>query len=80
MRAMALGFVLVKVGPADAKKVYEEILQVQGVEELFPLFGEYDFIVKLQAKDYNAMGDAVFNGIRHVPGVVSTETLTVTKM
>jgi DNA-binding Lrp family transcriptional regulator len=77
---MTLAFVLIKTDGTDARKIYEGLLHVEGVQEIFPLFGEYDFIVKLEAADYDAMGRIVFEGLRTVKGVARTQTLTTTKM
>jgi DNA-binding Lrp family transcriptional regulator len=44
--------------------------------ELHPLFGEYDLIAKLEAKNFNLLGQIVVDKIRTIPGVVDTKTLT----
>ena len=44
--------------------------------ELHPLFGEYDLIAKVEAEDFNALGQLVVDRIRSVSGVIDTKTLT----
>lgn len=77
---MATGFVLVQVLSGKEKAVYESLTGVGDVQEIHPLFGAYDFIVKLESKDYDAMGQVVVGEIRKIAGVEGTQTLTVTSL
>jgi DNA-binding Lrp family transcriptional regulator len=74
--AVAIGFVLISTAPAKEHEVYSELLRVKGIVELHPLFGEYDLIAKVEAEDFNALGQLVVDKIRSVPGVIDTKTLT----
>lgn len=76
---MALGFVLIKVAPGKEKKVYDKIASLKEVEELYPLFGEYDLIAKIVVKDFEELSDVVVNKIRSIEGIVETKTLTGAK-
>ncbi len=76
---MALGFVLIKVAPGKEKKVYDKIASIKEVEELYPLFGEYDLIAKIVVKDFEELSNIVVNNIRTIEGVVETKTLTGAK-
>lgn len=76
---MALGFVLIKIAPGKEKKVYDRIASIKEVEELYPLFGEYDLIAKIVVKDFEELSDIVVNKIRTIEGVVETKTLTGAK-
>jgi len=73
---LAIGFVLISTAPAKEHEVYTELLRVKGIVELHPLFGEYDLIAKVEAEDFNALGQLVVDKIRSVPGVIDTKTLT----
>lgn len=73
---MAIGFVLIRTAPAREHEVYGQLLKVREIVELHPLFGEYDFIAKISADDYNRLGQIVVESIRSVLGVVETKTLT----
>ena len=73
---MAIGFVLISTAPAKEHEVYNELLKVKEIVELHPLFGEYDLIAKVEAKDYNTIGKVVVAKIRSVGGVRTTKTLT----
>jgi len=58
------------------REVYDMLLKIEEVVELYPLFGEYDLIAKVEAKDYNTIGEVVVSKIRSVGGVKTTKTLT----
>jgi DNA-binding Lrp family transcriptional regulator len=73
---VAIGFVLISTAPAKEHEVYTELLRVKGIVELHPLFGEYDLIAKVEAEDFNALGQLVVDKIRSVSGVIDTKTLT----
>ncbi len=73
---MAIGFVLVKTVPAAGREVYDIVKDMENVIEVHSLFGEYDLILKLQAKDFNTLGQTVVDDIRSIEGVEDTKTLT----
>ncbi len=76
---MAIGFVLIKVMPRKERSVYERLAKLSEVEELYPLFGEYDLIAKINVKDFEELSDVVVNKIRSIDGVIETKTLTGAK-
>ncbi|MBS3817035.1 MAG: Lrp/AsnC ligand binding domain-containing protein [Candidatus Thermoplasmatota archaeon] len=73
---MAIGFVLIKTAPAAARDVYNVVKDIDEVTEVHSLFGEYDLILKLQAENFNKLGQTVVDKIRSVEGVEDTKTLT----
>ncbi len=77
---MAIGFVLVTATAGPEKAVFDGIARVGGVVELVPLFGEYDLLVKVEAEDWEVLGRTILQGIRTVPGVAATKTLTATRL
>jgi DNA-binding Lrp family transcriptional regulator len=76
---MAIGFVLILVAPGSEKKVFDTMIKWDELQELHPLFGDYDLIAKIQASDYEALSDIVVNKIRSIKGVTETKTLTGAK-
>ena len=56
--------------------MYEKLLKIKEVVELFPFFGEYYLIAKVEAPDYNMIGEIVVSKIRAIDGVRTTKTLT----
>ena len=76
---MAVGYVLISVAPAREHDVFTKLSKVPEIVELHPLFGEYDFIAKIEAENFEKLGSIVVNKIRSIEGVVDTKTLTGTK-
>ena len=85
---MALGFVLVSAEPAHEHDVYNRLdkkkEKTKGkkkarITEIHPLFGEYDFIVKIMGRNFEELGNFVANDIRSIKGILDTKTLTGTK-
>jgi len=73
---LAVGFILISTAPAKEHEVYNELLKVKEIVELHPLFGEYDLIAKIEAVDFNQLGQVVVDKVRSIPGVIDTKTLT----
>lgn len=73
---MAIGFVLISTIPSKEHEVFSTLSQVKEIVEIHPLFGEYDIIAKIEAEDFNKLGQIVVDRIRTVPGVIDTKTLT----
>ncbi len=76
---MALGFVLIKVAPGKEREVYDKLAGFEEIEELYPLFGEYDLIAKVVVKDFEHLSKVVVEKIRPIDGVIETKTLTGAK-
>lgn len=72
---MAAGFVLIDVAPTKEHEVYDELLQMPEIKELYPLFGEFDLIARLETDNYNKLGQFVSDNIRTLEGVIHTKTL-----
>ena len=77
---MAIGFVLVSVAPAKEQDVYKKLLKVKQIVELHPLLGRYDFLAKLEVKDFDLLVKIVTDDIRGIDGVVETETYPGVKL
>jgi len=71
-----IGFVLMHVSPLHEDYVFNKILKIPGIIEVHPLFGEYDLIAKIEAKDYYSIGQIVIHKIRKIHGIIDTRTLT----
>ena len=73
---MAVGFVLISAAPTKEHEVYENLLRIKEITELYPLFGEFDLIAKLETDNYDMLGKIVVDRIRTIDGVIHTKTLT----
>ena len=50
-------------------------MKIEQIVELYPLFGEYDLIAKVEADSYDAIGSVVVSRIQSIDGVKATKTL-----
>ncbi|MGA1822170.1 MAG: Lrp/AsnC ligand binding domain-containing protein [Thermoplasmatota archaeon] len=73
---MVIGFILISTAPAKEHDVFKSLMNVPEIVELHPLFGEYDLIAKIEARDFNTLGQIVVEKVRSIAGVIDTKTLT----
>ena len=73
---MVIGFVLMHVSPLHEYEVFNKLSKLHEVIEVHPLFGEYDIIAKIEAKDYESIGQLIINKIKTIDGIIDTKTLT----
>ncbi len=71
-----IGFVLINVSPLHEYDVFNRLSKIPEVIELHPLFGEYDLIAKVEAKDYESIGEIIIQKIKIIEGITDTKTLT----
>jgi len=77
---VAIGFVLMHVSPLLEYEVFNKLSKVPEVIDLHPLFGEYDLIAKIEAKDYESIGKIIIHKIKTIDGITDTKTLTGIKL
>lgn len=74
---IATAYVLINVKAGQTKKVYQKLLQTQGVVSVDAISGPYDIIATVQASDFNAIGRLVLEKIRPIDGIIDTITCNV---
>jgi DNA-binding Lrp family transcriptional regulator len=72
---MVSAFVLINISDKDIKAIAERLLEVDGVTEVYPIVGEYDFICVVRVKDNSKLSEVVTEKIIHQPGIRHTKTL-----
>jgi DNA-binding Lrp family transcriptional regulator len=77
---VVVGFVLMHVSPSHEHEVFNKLSKIPEIIELHSLFGKYDIIAKIEAKDYESVGDIVIRKIRTIDGILYTSTLTGIKL
>ena len=60
------------------RTVFKKLRKVKWIKEIYPLFGEYDFMVHATAKDTDTLAKRIFADIRSIDGIDSTKTLLET--
>ena len=69
------GFVLIRVKPGFEKKIFNVLMDMEEVEGLRMVFGEYDLIVKVITNNLKTLISTVIERIRSIEGVADTTTL-----
>ena len=73
---MVIGFVLMHIAPLHEYEVFNKLSKLHEIQEIHPLFGEYDLIAKIEAEDYEDIGEIVIQKIKTIDGITDTKTLT----
>ena len=67
-------YVLVNARAGEAVNLARELRKTPGIVRADYVFGTYDVIAEVEAKDLASIGRLVFEGIRVQPGVIDTQT------
>ncbi|AGK61973.1 transcriptional regulator, AsnC family [Archaeoglobus sulfaticallidus PM70-1] len=71
---MVIGVTMVNVLPGKEKTVYNEIKEMKNVRDIYHVFGEFDFVVIIEAESLSILNNTVDN-IRAIEGVTKTQTV-----
>jgi DNA-binding Lrp family transcriptional regulator len=67
--------VLLNVEPGRVKSLAEELLEINGVTEVYSVAGPYDLVAIARVREHDQLSDLVTEMISSRPGIVATETL-----
>ena len=74
---MTVGYILISIAPTREKEVQTALTTIEGITELYSLFGPYDVIAKVAVENEDRLAEVVLNHIRSIDGVADTKTHTV---
>ena len=75
---MEKAFVLIHTETGKENDVLKELKKIEGVEEAFIVYGGYDIVAKLVAKNIEKLKEIVYSGrLKKIDGIFSTRTLIV---
>ncbi|MCS7151549.1 MAG: Lrp/AsnC ligand binding domain-containing protein [Endomicrobia bacterium] len=77
---MTTAIVLVKIASGKDKQVLEKLRLIEGVTHITAVFGRWDLVVDVEAKDLQELSWIVIAKIRKIKGVENTETLITTSI
>ncbi len=79
VRAIVLVIVLGGTGERLdwTKQVAKQLKQIQGVKEVFGVLGRFDLVAIVEVGSLDELTSLVADKMRSVPGIQSSETLTV---
>ena len=68
-------FILIRVEAKKEDEVYDNLANVKEIEGIREVFGEYDMICRMEARNLKEMRSLIILKVRSVPGIISTTTL-----
>lgn len=72
---MIKGYVLVRLVPGFESPAISQISVIPGVKDIIAVFGRWDAIIHVEAKNLTSLSRLVIGQIRGIQGVQATETL-----
>ena len=75
---MKTGFILIKNKPGKEYSILRKLENIIEIKEIYPIFGEYDFLVKIKVENIDIIGKVLIEKIRIIDGITDTITLTET--
>ena len=74
---MPMAYVLINTEPKNMEKVVTALEKLDSVVEVFPVYGVYDVIAKVQAESMEKLKDIVTWKVRSLDDVRSTITMLI---
>ena len=72
---MTLAIVLISAEPGKDRKVANEVKKLKGVEKVFLVSGLYDVVARVQGASTEEIIAFVYDKIRPIPGIKSSQTM-----
>ena len=72
-------YILVNVSTGTEDEVSKALVEFDEVEEVATIYGEYDAIIKVAAKDMNDLDDFITSKLRSVPNIFMTSTMIIAR-
>jgi len=72
---MVNAIVMLNVESAKINRVAEQLVELDGVSEVYSVAGQYDLVVMIRARDDERVAALVTDELLQVEGLVSSETL-----
>jgi DNA-binding Lrp family transcriptional regulator len=71
---MVIGVTMVKVVPGQEKSVYNALHEIDGIKDVYHVFGEFDFVVVIEVEGLSMLNKLV-DVIREIDNVTATQTV-----
>lgn len=73
---MVIGITMLKVLPGQEKRIYIALKSKEGVLDIYPIFGEYDFFLILRAEGLDKLNQIIEN-LRKIHDVMVSRTILI---
>ncbi len=74
---MPTAIVLINTEIGAENEVAQLLMKMEGVREVYEVYGIYDVVVKVEAPTHEALREIIINKIRRISKVKSTTTMLV---
>ncbi|MDR7666417.1 Lrp/AsnC ligand binding domain-containing protein [Methanosarcina sp. Z-7115] len=71
---MVIGVTMINVLPGYEKAAYRELKNIEGIKDVYHVFGEYDFVIIIDVEDVNVLSEVV-DRIRESETVTASRTI-----
>ena len=72
-------YIMINVKTGTEDEVCEKVLKFSEVEEAAAIYGEFDLILKVKAKDMNHLDRLIVDKLREIPDILLTATMLIAK-
>jgi DNA-binding Lrp family transcriptional regulator len=72
-------YIMINVKTGTEDEVCEKVLKFSEVEEAAAIYGEFDLILKVKAKDMNNLDRLIVDKLRSIPDILLTATMLIAK-
>jgi anthranilate phosphoribosyltransferase len=72
-------YILVNVSTGTEDEVCKALVEFDEVEEVATIYGEYDAIIKVAAKDMKNLDDFITSRLRSLPNIFMTSTMIIAR-
>ncbi len=71
---MVIGVTMVNVLPGNERLAFNELNRIEGIKDIYHVFGEYDFVVIIEVDDLGNL-NSIVDLIRETESVTATQTI-----
>ena len=72
---MVTAFVLMNVETGRLRTLADELLQIDGIAEVYSVAGTWDLVAVARVRKHEALSDLITEHVANLRGIVRTETL-----
>ncbi len=72
-------FILLQIAPRELEQVSRELSNIREVREAYITAGPMNMIVKVEARDFNHLGELITEKISKINGITNLTTIAITK-
>ena len=72
-------YIMMNIKSGSEDEVCEKLLKYEEIEEVSTIYGEFDVIAKVEAKDMNGLDNLIVRRLRSIPDILLTATMLIAR-